>query len=119
MQRGQPKHLHHSCICMGSRPSDVLTQHLPACAASVSYVQHQDCILCIVVCQLSCSRWQQCANSLVVRTQVGLIMWGTQPALTTEMNRLFRIQYPFINDAEFFPPILVRPVGRQSHCRLR
>lgn len=33
-------------------------------------------------------------------------MWGTQPALTTELNRQFKD--PYVIDAEFFPPILVR-----------
>ena len=59
--------------------------------------------------RLPAQQMQAAQIKTLEQVQVSLVMWGTQPALTTEMNRLFRIQQPSINDAEFWPPILVQP----------
>ncbi len=39
-------------------------------------------------------------------------MWGTQPELTAEINRVFRQRHPINLDADFYPQILVRPVSQ-------
>ena len=50
-------------------------------------------------------------------------MWGTQPELTAEINRLFRQRHPMNTDADFYPQILVRVSAckmstiLQSRCR--
>ena len=40
-------------------------------------------------------------------------MWGTQPELTAEINRVFRQRHPINIDADFYPQILVRPSSHQ------
>ena len=45
-------------------------------------------------------------------------MWGTQPELTAEINRLFRQRHPINIDADFYPTILVRMCLSSTRLRV-